>query len=600
MQLDPKDTNLTLKLSALYEYDARGLRFTDRAHMTEAVATLRKIEPEISQLGRINTLAEALLFSRQFAAVKSLSERDDRNVSWSYRVAALAMTNGVEAARNSFDRAQSTEQRAFVFKNAGAFLVLLQEYATAAALLREAAKDENDVQATEVDLLAPTLRRQETHFSENAPVALGQLLIYALLDPEDEESWKKLYVPEWRGMRLKSERQALLTILRGWRSMAGQILGWKSIADVAVSNGAFVAEGSDGTGYRVRMADPAGNGAMKTIVWIVKRGADYQVLGLATNWANAGGEALKEARSGDLEGASQWLAGGRQDQPPPASADPLAGTAFARLWPAPKGSAEQVAVAAASLAARGLPYEDARPMLVEAQKEASGAYRDGIDLAILESYAVRGEFAIGLPEAVRLHAAYPDSDRGFSGLLEAYIDSGQMDAAAHLAEERLAKDPKSASGLRARSRVLLERRQYGDAGAAIREVTRTAKVTATDWNDLAWYALFTDSVDADVLEAANTATRLTQNRNASLIQTLGCVQALRGDTAAAHKSLYQYLDLAGDTDDAARLLHGLIMEQVGVTESAREDYQRLARPKKREATSSYALGQRRLASMAAR
>jgi tetratricopeptide (TPR) repeat protein len=593
IELDPKNTDFALQLATLDEHDAHGVKFSERAHMAEAVSALQ-VEADLPKIGRTNNLAEALLFNRDFAAVKSYSEKEDVHVSWSYRLAAIAATDGADAAKNAFDRAQTTDARQSTFRSAASSLIVLGEYAAAAGLLREVANSESDIPAVELDLLSRTRRPRDALYSDDARIALTQRLIYALLDVEDEESWKKLCVPEWRGLSLKSQRLAILRLLQGWRSVAKQTLGWTQLADVAVSNGAFAAEGSDATGYRVRMADLASNGAMKTISWIEKRGSEYQIVGLAGEWATAGGEALKAAQAGDLKTATQWLDWLREDQTLPSGADSQAGLAFTRLWPSPSATPREAAVAGASLAARGLHWQDAMPVLSEAQKLSTGGYRDAIDLAILQGYASNQETASGLPEAMRLNKEFPESDSAFTRLLDAYIDAGQIDLAAQLTDERLSHDPTSTAALRGQARVYAERQQFSKAVAAMRQTTRTSKVAPNDWNLVAWYALFAGDPDKETLEAASTATRLTQTRNAAFVQTLGCVQAELGDTAGARRSLNQYLDLTGEPDGAAYLLHGLILEQLGLPEAARADYRKIERPKRREATSSYALAQGRL------
>jgi tetratricopeptide (TPR) repeat protein len=195
---------------------------------------------------------------------------------------------------------------------------------------------------------------------------------------------------------------------------------------------------------------------------------------------------------------------------------------------------------------------------------------------------------------MRLNKEFPESDSAFTRLLDAYIDAGQIDLAAQLTDERLSHDPTSTAALRGQARVYAERQQFSKAVAAMRQTTRTSKVAPNDWNLVAWYALFAGDPDKETLEAASTATRLTQTRNAAFVQTLGCVQAELGDTAGARRSLNQYLDLTGEPDGAAYLLHGLILEQLGLPEAARADYRKIERPKRREATSSYALAQGRL------
>ena len=128
---------------------------------------------------------------------------------------------------------------------------------------------------------------------------------------------------------------------------------------------------------------------MKTIVWIVKRGAEYQVIGLGGNSAAVGREAFKAAQNGDLQAARQWLDWLREDQAATSGTDPLAGMAFTRLWPVADAGLKEAVTAAASLAARGLLSDSALTVLVDAQKQAGGGpNRNSIDLALVRGYMV--------------------------------------------------------------------------------------------------------------------------------------------------------------------------------------------------------------------
>jgi len=237
IELDPKDTGLSLKLAIVYQHDAKGVLFAKHSQAGEAVATLRKIEPELAKLNALNNLPYALLFNRQYADVKSFYEKDPSHARWSYRLAAIAASDGVEAAVSAWEGAQTNETRQAAFTEAAGYLLFLREYQAAAGLLREA---EKGAASEDADLLAHTRPRENARSASEPPVGLTQKLIYALLDPDDEESWKNLYVTEWRELKLRDERRDMLGLLRAWRQVAKHELGLEAIADVAVSNGAFV------------------------------------------------------------------------------------------------------------------------------------------------------------------------------------------------------------------------------------------------------------------------------------------------------------------------------------------------------------------------
>lgn len=598
IELDPKDAKLKLKLAILYQHDAKGAHYSKNARLTDAIATLHQIEADLPKLKSPGALPEVLLFNRQYADVKKFYEDDTSAAPLSYRLAALAVTDGVEAVRKAFDTVGVDASRQSQFTSAAQYLIFLHEYAAAAQLLREAMQDENENTRSEIAMLAKTRRREDAQFSKEPPIALVEHLIYALLDPDDDQGWKQLYVPEWRDLAVRTERNDVLGMLRSWRIMGQASLGWAIVADLAVSNAQFVSDGSDETGYRVRIPDASNNGAMKTVAWIVKRGDGYQVLGLGPGRATAAGAALEAAQKGDLKSAKQWLDWLREEITVPGGADPLAGLAFPKLWPVPKAGAVEMINAAASVVVRGKYFETALPALLEAEKNSkAGVYRDAIDLAIVHCYNIHQQWANAVSEAKELHQEFPESEVGLDMLLTVLLNS-DLDAARKLVADGLAKDPQSAVSLRAQYRLSDRQEDYETAVDAMRKVTRTAKVTAVDWNNLAWISLLANDTGTSVLEAAGTANRLTQSRNASYLHTLGCVEALQGDTAGARKALFQYMDLgSGSVDDSGKMLLGLIEEQLDLADAARENFEKLARPKFGVGGSSYALAQKRLAAM---
>jgi tetratricopeptide (TPR) repeat protein len=600
VDLDSDDKLQTLKLSTFYEYNSKGERYAPDSQMAESVLLLRKIESDLPKLNAVNYLAAALLFNRQYAEVKAFYDKGAPRASLSYDVAAVAIADGIDAARQAFDKSSTKEVQSKVFRDAAHHALLLGEYSAAASLMRESEKEggtESD--ETAVSMLAQTRRREAAKYSDNPAIAVVERLIYSLLDRKDEESWRKLLVPEWRDLEYRARRNEVWSLLSAYHQLGTQRLTLTAAADLAVSTAAFTVEGSDKSGYRVRFADPSGGGSMKTLAWVVKRGDDYQVAGLANDIALAGSEALKAAQSGDLETARQWLDWVREDQAPAKGLDPLAGIAFLKLWPVADAGKDDMLLAAASLAVRGKHYEAALDAVREIGKHADPNKRESIDRVVVEGLAMHRLFAEAVDPAHHLFQAFSSSDAAFTSYTSALTYSGDYTGAASVIDARLTKDPKDTVALRAKSNLLLEQRKYAEAVDTLRQVTRSAKATAADWNRVAWVSLYTDKPGADAIEAANNAVRLTQNKSASSIHTLGCVQAASGDTASARKQLNRYLDIVAldDIDEAGRVQFGLILEQLGFDELARRQYELVKKPENETALSSYELAQRRLTLM---
>ena len=597
IELAPGDGQLKVKLSAIYTLNDRGVFGGKGANLKEAIAALRELDKASEKQDNPNALPTALVVDRQYGEVKALYANGELKGSISFRLAAIAASENAEAAIAVFNGSGTREDRDKVFRHAVQLLLQNQEYGAAAGMLREALKDDNGGQA-DADLLAQTHPRAEAKFSAEPPVALAQRLIYALLDEDDLTSWKKLYATDSQYLTLRPERLQIWHALAAYHQVAKFPLGSAGVADVAVSNAVFVSEGAPETGFRVRVADPSNNGAMKTIAWVAKRGGDYRVLGAGGDWAVPGLEALAAVNRNDLKAARQWLDWMREELPQPSAIDPLAVFAFTKLWtpgnPPENQGINEARAAAASLAIRGKNYEDALAALRDAQTRfPSGPFRDAIDLAITQGLFMHQKFAGAVPEAKNLLSHFPDSDTALSSAALSETYAGQ-DAAPLLAE-RLAKDANSAPALRVEASVFEAQNHYDQAVATLVKLSHTSKVTAQDWNTLAWTSLFTGETGPAALEAANNAARLTQGRNVNLVHTLGCVKAATGDTAGARKALFQYLDSTGEWDDAAQVLLGMIQEQLGLTASARHTYEEIRKAEFETPTSSFALARKQLA-----
>jgi tetratricopeptide (TPR) repeat protein len=600
-QLDPEDVSLAVSLAQLQEYDDLGVRFSKRAPLPDAIATLRKVEDDLDQSGRGNVLAAALYYNRDFAAVKSFYAKDHGEAPESVRIAAVAASDGAGAAIEALEHSSTRQAHETVLNDAALLLISTADYPAAAALLREWAKQKGDDGSEEsgLELLSQTRGYDHARYSDDKRIATVQRLMYAL-GGADETSARPRFDPMWRDLNFKLARNQMFNLIGGYRTIAGRTLTIGAWLDVAVSNAVFTVEGSDASGYRVRIADPTANGAQKTIAWMVRAGEEYQVLGMGPDLAPPGLRVLELIRKGDDKGARQWFDWVREEKRAPAVVDPLVEAAYPKIWPVGDLSLADIAVAAASIAVRGKHFEDALEVLQRARASETDHVRlDALDLALAQGAVgnLRGRDA--LEPARRLFAAFPDSDEAFGLLVTALTAADHTDEGLELTNARLAKHPDSAVALRRLVVVLTYQHKYAEAVSAARKLAGNPKAIANDWNQLAWISLFAEPGIPPDLEAAQKAVQLTQNRNYSYIHTLGCAHARAGDTAAARKELTRYLDSLGysQADDAARLLHGTILEHVGLSGAARSEYESIKEPERSEPLSSYALARLRLAAM---
>jgi hypothetical protein len=83
------------------------------------------------------------------------------------------------------------------------------------------------------------------------------------------------------------------------------------------------------------------------------------------------------------------------------------------------------------------------------------------------------------------------------------------------------------------------------------------------------------------------------------LHALACAYAETGRTAEARQTILRAMNAAGmeEPNDVSWYVFGRIAEQFALTDTARDYYRRLDKPKTDDPTSTWALAQRRLAAL---
>ena len=166
-----------------------------------------------------------------------------------------------------------------------------------------------------------------------------------------------------------------------------------------------------------------------------------------------------------------------------------------------------------------------------------------------------------------------------------------------LAEEWLKREPGDPQALRALMLSAVSAEKYTLARERAMKIIQIEKAESVDYNNQAWYSLFTGKTDASDVEAATKATQLSKT-SASTLHTLGCAYAEVGKTKEAREVLIQAMDLLNldEPDDNYSYAFGRIAEQDGELQAGETYYKAAKKPALPEAIpgSSYRLAQRRL------
>jgi len=518
MELDPANKQLVADLAVILERRNTKLGYVDKDGLEEPIKLLDGISKDLPDLQLANQLPTDLFYARRFADTQAFYSRPEGARSRAdLRIASVAAGDNSAAAIREAERLfPDGATRRSVLTGAGQYLIYISEYAKAADLLQEASNGSSSGQP-DLELLRKARRANEIELSTNGPVAAVQQYALSLLDFRSDLVYSDSLTPEWKFLTVKDQRDSLVTLLMPFHRIADVPLKVWSLADLAASAIELLPEGSDSIGYRVRFADPTRSGARKTVAWVVKRGDQYRILGLADAQSAVGGEALALAQKGDLAGVRRWLNWQREEIGVPSSADLLAAEPFLKLWPPRTGipEREQIRAAAASLIARGHYYQQGIEVLSAVRAGSQDrVFQSDVDFAWADGLSRNLEYAEAAPVWRRVQRQHPDSEVAFSALGLALARSGHLDEALTLAASAKPEEDLYLEAQRMRARVFQLQHKYREAVQAYQLACKSSKATAFDWNNEAWDALFIPESKPD-LEAANTANRLTRSGNSS-------------------------------------------------------------------------------------
>jgi tetratricopeptide (TPR) repeat protein len=357
-------------------------------------------------------------------------------------------------------------------------------------------------------------------------------------------------------------------------------------------------EGDDAAGYRVTLQVP---GSKNLIMYVVKEDGKYKNLDSSEKPNAIGLEIMDRLAAGNTVGARVLLDWVREAEHLAGGDDPLEGLAFPRMWT--KGKDADVArmklAAAAILAQTKETAQKGIPILEAALgTEKNETDKLNLQLALLNGYSSLEDYGRLHSIASELLKQYPESKRIFFYEQFALLGLGKFQEADTLAQDRLKRMPDDIDAMRALVHSATAREDYALAHERGRSIAEAGKAETSDLNGLAWLSLFTGKVTVGDVESAVKAARTSQNSDAAILHTLGCVYAETGKTKEAREVLIQGMDLLSldEPNPIYWYAFGRIAEQYGEREIATADYARVTKPKKamQIPESSYRLAQDRL------
>lgn len=609
-ELDPRDAGIRADLAILLEHSENGQRYELGPDLAAAIAEYRAIRAELREKRFDVNLLYALMWAQRFGELEELArdlKPDADTQAWLVlaRTAREGVAAGIAEAQR---RIPTAAERRQALGTTSDRLARLRLYEDAAALLDEMAQGSPDAAPlrARAEMLRTLRRYDEMDLSgDDAVSVFKRLMVMSIESGAASEKVLELF-PRDLVATVMADEDLKEEFVRGLRAMARESrnvdLPRLVLIDSALAAYAAVVDGKGLPIQRLRAQTSMGDRPARMELYFARRPEGLRILASGDDPSFVGVEILRLVDAGQLEAARQaceWL---RESLPLRSGDDPLEGPIFPLVWS--KGDPAEPArlrLAGAVLATDSSLARTTLPLLEAACKEVAG---EGLalacDLALARAYGTARRYDRQLALAQRLLEAHPTSDRALALVGLAGRGLSDWDLVTAAARARLARSP----GDRAATRMLADAlAAKGDHAGAVRELQRLVddgKETAGDYNQLAWYALFTGTIDATSVTCAQRAVERSRGVAYGAIHTQAAVFAERGQTTEAYQTILKGLQ-AKDEDvpeSSDWYIFGRLAEWYGLPEAAAGCYRRVKlEPFETPAVSTFALAQRRLAAL---
>ena len=602
-KLDPDDDGTVGDLAILLEYDPAGRRYSRQAPLKDAIAEYEKMgQDKLSDLDLSNNLAFAKFYAGDYAgACKSAEQLNPEPKA--LIAACVAVQQGSKAGMAEVNKVSSDDN---AFKDtahtAGEMLMNARQYPLAADFLQAGAAGDNAAQAVGLASLLRDAHHHEELTFGNTPQDLVKRFFLMSMDPElTQAKLDALASKNARIVMAAQDEEEKKKALDAGRQLNAQLAREGSFLDVTLDILAQAfdpkVEGSDETGYRLKVQVPGGN---NLTFFVVKEDGQYRLLDTNTQPNAMGLEMLDRIDAGDLKGAKILLDWMREDVHLEGGDDPLGGPIFPRFWlrgGAP--DANRMKLAAASILAGSQATVTRGVSILEPGLKAATTERErqNIEIALCGAYAQQQNFASLLTVSSALLEQVPESRLAFLNNVEALMGLKRYDDAMKLSDDRLKLLDNDADALRSKSEINAAQGDYAAARGWLKKLADTGREDAELLNESAWLGLYTGHIDEKDVETGIKATQLAKD-NPHILHTLACLYAETGKTKEARDLLLRSMDDLNldEPNDDYWYAFGRIAEQYGERDIAIADYRKLQKPHQLLSipTSTYELAQMRL------
>jgi tetratricopeptide (TPR) repeat protein len=575
-ELEPKNAQIRGALAKLLSYGEEGRQFGRDARLEESIAEYRSLIADLGSEGTgyepelMLVLTRAGRFAEVKELVKTMASPQQRDLG---RIMAIAATDGPAVALRELGAFDASTRRSYSAA-VGQTLMILRKYPEAAAMFEASSQGTADAaqMRTLLDTLHKAKRLEEIKVDANDPSAIIYKLL-SLMATSDYAAANQLVAPDVLAIMEKKEGEEERSPFARLFGNADNDADLPPVVavDLVASSMEIQKDGDEKTGYRLRVR--MGGEEDELTFFVTRENGAWALRGFGNGPDSLGWSALRFAQAGELDRARTWLNWVREDTQARGGDDPLTGPSFPLLWSKEKSAAtlDEIRLAAASLMLHD-GTKSSEPILVEMrEKVTDNAIKARIDMALAVMYSMKKEWKTAVPIAARLYAAYPDSSTAFMTYTSALAHGGQTAEAEKVAKQRLEKMPRDRDTYRALSMNAAEAGNWDAAQSWVQQVIEKLSPERLDYNNAAWYALFTNK---DYDRALEQARKASEKMDASALHTLAALYAETGKSIEARDALFRSMSRRGNSDPTGIdwYVLGRIAENYGIRDAALAAY----------------------------
>jgi transglutaminase-like putative cysteine protease/Flp pilus assembly protein TadD len=586
-KLDPSNLTYVMNQAILAEYGEGDIRYGTGSELEKAFSIYEKHKKELKGSDWENNPLVLLMRMGRFKELKDATKTSPANKQQKalYLCSAAALDGSAAALREASRVCPAADERRDVLSMAASMLLMSRRYPEAAELMAAGARGGKS--QTELLSLAEQIAKLKpievpASPGSDAGLFLASFAKAALESRSSAETILQFYAKSRRAS-LESQ-ESLRSFSSSLASVAKSISGDDDIpaavvADIIAGLGAATTLES-GPAIAVLHSFPAFPSLNSVAYYMTIEDGALRIVDMGTRLVNIGREILDLLDAGDLEAAREWFSLLRYQSNRNSRFPSLSKTLLVKAGGDPSTADENRMRFAASLAlAQSSSVGDclrALPFLLKSIDSIGDKELQTSAVQIAASCLLKtgaGKEASKLAE--RLEKLAPNDEYSNSLRVRCLDAAGESAKADALISAGLAADPNSASWLRISAEHQADNGRYAEAVRCYLDIINRNASRDGDFNQAAWYSLFSEEADFDGLESKRAVQRLMDGSSAE-VHTIACVLAESGRFVEAQEAFRKYLSFE-DTDprsSATWLVFGLYAESFGLKETAVDAYRK--------------------------